>query len=203
MCACMYEYVCVCMYVCMYVCVYVCACVCMYVCTFICMYARMCVCVYVCVCMPCQVEREPRVVNACEAAELQPSLRKLVSELDRCERALLNFLDIKKSKFPRFFFVSSAALLDMIAHGRDPPKVMPHLSDCFEALADLTLEPAHVHTALLQPGTTGMCMCVYICMCVYTCMYARLSMYGCMHVYFMYACMYAYVCMYVCACMHA
>ena len=53
------------------------------------------------------------------------------------------YLDIRKKIFPRFCFVSSVALLDMLANGTNPPNIMPYLGDCYEALANfkfVTLE---------------------------------------------------------------
>ena len=40
--------------------------------------------------------------------------------------------------FPRFYFVSNVALLDMLANGTNPPKIMPYLGDCYDSLANLT-----------------------------------------------------------------
>ena len=50
---------------------------------------------------------------------------------------IAQILDIKKKIFPRFYFVSSVALLDMLANGTNPPKIMPYLGDCYDALANL------------------------------------------------------------------
>jgi len=47
-------------------------------------------------------------------------------------------LDMKKKIFPRFYFVSNVALLDMLANGTNPPKIMPYLGDCYDSLANLT-----------------------------------------------------------------
>ena len=101
-------------------------------------------------CVPIQAMMDLRVVKACQRAGLLDTLQTLTAQVEKCERALVHFLDLKKAKFPRFFFVSNASLLDMLANGRDPPKVLPHLADCFEALASLNLEMASVHRALVD-----------------------------------------------------
>ena len=44
---------------------------------------------------------------------------------------------MKKKIFPRFYFVSAVALLDMLANGTNPPKIMPYLGDCYDALANM------------------------------------------------------------------
>ena len=37
------------------------------------------------------------------------------------------YLDTKKKIFPRFYFVSNVALLDILSNGNNPPRVMPYL----------------------------------------------------------------------------
>lgn len=50
--------------------------------------------------------------------------------------------------FPRFYFVSNVALLDMLANGTNPPKIMPYLGDCYDSLANLTF-------VTLEDGSTS------------------------------------------------
>lgn len=102
-----------------------------------------------------QGEKADRIANACSASGLNEAFRELGVQLEKCERALVHFLDIKKTRFPRFYFVSAASLLDILANGRDPPRVMPHLADCFDALANLTLEPGSLFKALLDDAASG------------------------------------------------
>lgn len=45
---------------------------------------------------------------------------------------------MKKKIYPRFYFVSNVALLDMLANGTNPPKIMKYLSDCYDSLANLS-----------------------------------------------------------------
>lgn len=58
-------------------------------------------------------------------------------ELEKCERALTEYLDMKKNVFPRFYFVSNAALLDILSNGNDPPKIQPHLGSVFDGIGSL------------------------------------------------------------------
>lgn len=44
--------------------------------------------------------------------------------------------------------MSNVALLDMLANGTNPPKIMPYLGDCYDSLANLTFVP-------LEDGTTS------------------------------------------------
>ncbi len=44
--------------------------------------------------------------------------------------------------------MSNVALLDMLANGTNPPKIMPYLGDCYDSLANLTF-------VTLEDGTTS------------------------------------------------
>lgn len=61
----------------------------------------------------------------------------MMSRLELCQKSLNEYLDQKKKIFPRFYFVSNVALLDMLANGTNPPKIMKYLGDCFDSLDNL------------------------------------------------------------------
>ena len=81
---------------------------------------------------------ESNCVNVCSIEGRYEALKGMRERLELCQKSLNEYLDIKKKIFPRFYFVSSVALLDMLANGTNPPKIMPYLGDCFDALADLS-----------------------------------------------------------------
>ena len=39
--------------------------------------------------------------------------------------------------FPRFYFVSNQALLDILSNGNNPPKVDEYIGDCFDGMKGL------------------------------------------------------------------
>eukprot|EP00804_Cyclotella_cryptica_P025500 CCRYP_012000-RA/>CCRYP_012000-RA protein AED:0.01 eAED:0.01 QI:1390/1/1/1/1/1/4/5322/2834 len=80
---------------------------------------------------------EVNCVRVCSVEGRYESLRGMREKLEMCQKSLHEYLDIKKKIFPRFYFVSSVALLDMLANGTNPPKIMPYLGDCYDALANL------------------------------------------------------------------
>lgn len=80
---------------------------------------------------------EPNVINVCGVEGRQELLISTMSRLDQCQKSLNEYLDQKKKIFPRFYFVSNVALLDMLANGTNPPKIMKYIGDCYDALTNL------------------------------------------------------------------
>ncbi|KAJ7984224.1 hypothetical protein DPEC_G00362440 [Dallia pectoralis] len=58
-----------------------------------------------------------------------------------CEKALSEYLETKRLAFPRFYFVSSADLLDILSNGNNPVEVSKHLSKLFDSLSNLKFKP--------------------------------------------------------------
>ena len=80
---------------------------------------------------------EENVVNLCSVDGRLDLLNGIQAKLDMCQRSLNEYLDQKKKIFPRFYFVSNVALLDMLANGTNPPKIMKYLGDCYDSLDEL------------------------------------------------------------------
>jgi dynein heavy chain len=85
------------------------------------------------------VQSRAQVVNCCTAEGRELALISMHKELEKCEKALNEYLEVKKNIFPRFFFVSNAALLDILSNGNNPPKIMPHVGSVFDGIGDLEL----------------------------------------------------------------
>jgi dynein heavy chain len=66
-------------------------------------------------------------------------LQEFITEIDLCEKALNEYLEQKKKIFPRFYFVSNQALLDILSNGNNPEKVNEYLSDCFDGMRNMKL----------------------------------------------------------------
>ena len=80
----------------------------------------------------------PNCVQACAVEGRMETLKSMVQRLEMCQKSLNEYLDLKKKIFPRFYFVSQTSLLDMLANGTNPPRIMPYLNDCYpDALCDL------------------------------------------------------------------
>lgn len=79
----------------------------------------------------------PNVVKATNKAGLYERLDGVLNELTLCEKALSDYLETKRLAFPRFYFVSSADLLDILSNGNSPELIQRHLTKLFDSLAKL------------------------------------------------------------------
>ena len=95
----------------------------------------------------------PNVVNACIADGRQELLRSMTKNLELCQKSLNEYLDMKKKIFPRFYFVSNVALLDILSNGNNPPKIMPYVGDCYDSIKRLTFQPATEEGAVPNVAT--------------------------------------------------
>uniref|UniRef100_A0A3B3RIQ7 Dynein axonemal heavy chain 17 n=1 Tax=Paramormyrops kingsleyae TaxID=1676925 RepID=A0A3B3RIQ7_9TELE len=82
----------------------------------------------------------PNVVEASNKPGLYTKLEDLQSRLSLCEKALAEYLDTKRLAFPRFYFISSADLLDILSNGTSPYQVQRHLSKLFDNTAKMKFQ---------------------------------------------------------------
>ncbi|KAM9310019.1 dynein axonemal heavy chain 11 [Pholidichthys leucotaenia] len=77
------------------------------------------------------------VIEATNKAHLFEKLEDLQKRLALCEKALGEYLETKRLAFPRFYFISTADLLDILSKGSHPREVTVHLSKFFDNMSDL------------------------------------------------------------------
>ncbi|XP_035799351.2 dynein axonemal heavy chain 11 [Amphiprion ocellaris] len=77
------------------------------------------------------------VIEATNKPRLFEKLEDLQKRLALCEKALTEYLETKRLAFPRFYFISSADLLDILSKGSRPREVTVHLAKFFDNMSDL------------------------------------------------------------------
>ncbi|XP_042895579.2 dynein beta chain, ciliary [Parasteatoda tepidariorum] len=80
------------------------------------------------------------VVSVSARPEVHNDLAHLQTELALCEKALASYLETKRRVFPRFYFVSSADLLDILSNGTRPRTIIRHLPKLFDSVSQLVFE---------------------------------------------------------------
>lgn len=77
------------------------------------------------------------VIKATNKPGLYEKLEMLLKQLVLCEKALNDYLETKRLAYPRFYFVSSADLLDILSNGNAPELVCRHLTKLYDSIAKL------------------------------------------------------------------
>lgn len=75
-----------------------------------------------------------KVVEAASNEGLRAMLPVMHAELEKCQKSLEGYLEQKRNKFPRFFFVSNPGLLTILSQGSDPLSMNEHYEKVFDAL---------------------------------------------------------------------
>lgn len=87
-----------------------------------------------------EMTKDLNVIKSTNKAGLCEKLEGILGQLTLCEKALNDYLETKRLAFPRFYFVSSADLLDILSNGNQPELIQRHLTKLFDSLAKLKFE---------------------------------------------------------------
>ncbi|XP_072288151.1 dynein axonemal heavy chain 11-like, partial [Pyxicephalus adspersus] len=80
------------------------------------------------------------VIKVTNEPGLLAKLETLLQRLKVCEKSLADYLESKRLRFPRFYFVSSNDLLEIISKGTQPKQVIRHFLKLFDNIADLRFD---------------------------------------------------------------
>ena len=84
-----------------------------------------------------EAKNVPNVVKATNKPKLFEQLESMQDRLTLCEKSLAEYLETKRLAFPRFYFVSSTDLLDILSNGNNPKIIATHLAKLFDNTTDL------------------------------------------------------------------
>jgi dynein heavy chain len=74
------------------------------------------------------------VIETCANENLLAQLPIMYIELEKCQKSLEGYLEQKRSKFPRFYFVSNPVLLLILSQGSDPQQMQPYYEKVFDSI---------------------------------------------------------------------
>ncbi|KAL8455649.1 hypothetical protein Emag_000471 [Eimeria magna] len=93
---------------------------------------------------------EPHVLAACSTPGVVDKLRENNRLLERVQKELQSYLELKRSQFARFYFLSNEELLEILSESTDPLKVQPFLCKVFENMNELEFSADLVATAMFS-----------------------------------------------------
>uniref|UniRef100_A0A158Q7Q4 Cytoplasmic dynein 2 heavy chain 1 n=1 Tax=Elaeophora elaphi TaxID=1147741 RepID=A0A158Q7Q4_9BILA len=82
---------------------------------------------------------DPRIVSLSMRGSLKRTLEQIIDQLNRCQKALNQFLEEKRNAFPRFYFLGDDDLLEMLGQLMNAAVIQAHLKKLFQGIHKVVL----------------------------------------------------------------
>jgi dynein heavy chain 2 len=83
------------------------------------------------------IAREPKLFYLADEQmfpHISDNLRTMLDQLERCQKALTDFLEAKRSSMPRFYFIGDDDLLEILGQAKNPNVIQSHLKKLFQGI---------------------------------------------------------------------
>eukprot|EP01028_Stygiella_incarcerata_P004192 TRINITY_DN1890_c0_g1_i5.p1 TRINITY_DN1890_c0_g1~~TRINITY_DN1890_c0_g1_i5.p1 ORF type:complete len:4092 (-),score=1034.80 TRINITY_DN1890_c0_g1_i5:737-12970(-) len=80
------------------------------------------------------IDFEGVVMSLIRIDDLESTLKENSEQLDLCQKALNDFLEEKRSRFPRFYFIGDDDLLEILGQAQEPSVIQSHLKKLFAGI---------------------------------------------------------------------
>lgn len=90
------------------------------------------------------ITRDPNVKSFADRAGLGSSLKAMATQLEHCQKALLEFLEERRSVFPRFYFIGDDDLLAILSQSKKPEVIQSRLKKLFAGIFSVVLESGQI-----------------------------------------------------------
>uniref|UniRef100_A0A3Q0T4R8 Cytoplasmic dynein 2 heavy chain 1 n=1 Tax=Amphilophus citrinellus TaxID=61819 RepID=A0A3Q0T4R8_AMPCI len=91
------------------------------------------------------IQRDNRVISLSSRAGIRSSLVTILDQLQRCQKSLNDFLEEKRSAFPRFYFIGDDDLLEILGQATNPSVIQSHLKKLFAGIHSVIFDEQCQH----------------------------------------------------------
>ncbi|CUG03846.1 Hypothetical protein, putative [Bodo saltans] len=90
-----------------------------------------------------EIETDPRIMSLAVHTDYSEKLKSIQEQMERCQKALNEFLEQKRDKFPRFYFISDEDLLEILGQSKNPAVIQAHLKKLFMGINTVLFNDKH------------------------------------------------------------
>ena len=80
-----------------------------------------------------------RVATIFTIIGIQNTLNMLIDQLEKCQKALNDYLEDKRNKFARLYFIGDDDLLEFLANGKDRAVIKNNLNKLYQGITQLSI----------------------------------------------------------------
>ena len=81
-----------------------------------------------------------RIVALLRIGSIKSTLVNMLDRLERCQKSLNEFLEEKRSSFPRFYFIGDDDLLQILGQATKPAIIQTHLKKLFAGIYNVNFD---------------------------------------------------------------
>lgn len=86
-----------------------------------------------------RINKERNCLRSLVVKGFLDTLNELNKKFENIQKNLNQFLETKRTQFPRFYFLSNEDLLEIIGQSKDPRPIVQHIGKMFEGVQSLRI----------------------------------------------------------------